>query len=720
MPKGPISLPKAVRSRTRGGTRRHRRPIVAGDLLCITTVTEPRITADGSALVFVRKVVGDRNRQESSLWTAAVESDDPPRPLTSGIGDAQPRIAPDGQRVAFVRSGEDRPAQVAVIDRRGGEARLLTRFPEGTIRLLDWSPDGRWLVVAFRPTEPERTKAAAKAREASGASVPPRILEERWWKLDGDGRFGASRFALHLVDARTGRERLLYDEDRMGMMDVAWSPDSTRLAVTTNRAPDALFKPWKAEILLIDVVEERTTPVPGLPIGPKSAVAWSPDGSRLAWAGRTGRDGTYSTENLELWTCLVPAEGGRRRAGRARRGGASDGADTDARSLTHAHDLCLAVNTLSDCADSSFEATIRWAPDGATIYARIGREGSGHLVAVGLDGAAPRFLTGPGADFTFGPLSGDGTLIAATRTDPCHPPEAGVLRIGARSATWVGRTRFNAPLLDELDLAVPRERWITSPDGARVHLWILEPPASALAGKAGRAKGSKRRLPAILEIHGGPHAQYGNVFFHEFQLLAAQGYVVVYSNPRGSKGYGRDHCAAIRGAWGDRDWVDVQAVAECMASLPSVDRTRLGIMGGSYGGYMTNWAIAHTKAFRAAITDRCVSNLVSMGGNSDYVTVPDEYWPGSFFDRPEALWRQSPIAHFKGVSTPTLIIHSEGDERCNIEQSEQVHTALALQGVPCRFVRYPASTSHGMSRSGPADLRVHRLDEILAWWERWL
>ena len=143
-------------------------------------------------------------------------------------------------------------------------------------------------------------------------------------------------------------------------------------------------------------------------------------------------------------------------------------------------------------------------------------------------------------------------------------------------------------------------------------------------------------------------------------------------------------------------------------------------MGGSYGGYMTNWAIAHTKAFKAAITDRCVANMLSFCGNSDYPLVPDEYWPGTNFDRPERLWEASPIKHFKGVSTPTLIIHSEGDLRCNVEQGEQVFCALQQSGVPSRFVRYPASTSHGMSRSGPPDLRLHRLGEIVRWWNKWL
>lgn len=681
----------------KGRSHRHRRPIVAGDLFCMTGVADPQITAAGDSLVFLRKVVGEKNRAETSLWTVATDGKSAARPLTTGTRDTNPRIAPDDGSVAFVRGG-DKPSQVAMISRHGGEARVLTRFPEGTLRLLSWSPTGDRLVVAFRPTEEAYTEAAKKERERTGASEPPRIVENLWYRLDGDGWFGAERFAIYLVEANNGRHRMIYGDDAMGSADVAWSPDGTRLAITTNRAPDALLKPWKDELLVYDLASETLTAVPDLPIGPKAAVTWSPDGTRLAWAGRTGRDDLYSTENLELWTCAAP--------------GAKRVPHGEVRSLTHAHDICLLAATLSDSSDPAYEPSLRWSRDSASLLVRVGRHGAGHLVSIGIDGSAPRFLTDDRADFLFGNCSSDGALIAATRCDAVTLPEAGVLRLTRKGAEWKALTSFNRALHEELDLSAPTEHWVVADDGAQTQVWVIEPPASA-----GAAKG---RLPGILEVHGGPHTQYGYLFFTEFQLLAAQGYVVVYSNPRGSKGYGRDHCAAIRGRWGDRDWVDIQAVVRFMEKHPRIDAKRMGIMGGSYGGYMTNWAIGHTDRFKAAITDRCVSNLLSFGGNSDYPQLPDEYWPGVNFDRPERLWQSSPIAHLKGASTPTLIIHSEGDLRCNIEQSEQVHTALTLQGVPCRFVRYPESTSHGLSRSGPADLRAHRLGEILAWWQRWL
>ncbi|MFO0829571.1 MAG: S9 family peptidase [Phycisphaerales bacterium] len=689
-----------------------RRAIEAEDLLCLVGVGEPRISADGRFVAFVRSVVNERRTTESSIWCVETSGSARPRPLTSGTKDWMPRIAPDGTRVAFLRATEGKPTQIAILPLGGGEARALSRLPEGAFRAMSWSPDGTRLAVSFRQTSAEWTAEAKKARERDGKVEPPRVLDDRWNRLDGDGWFGSARYVLYVIDAARGGATQAYADDTLGDFDFAWSPDGERIAITTNRAKDALLKPWKTEIVLLELASGSVAPLDGLPIGPKLAITWSPDGSRLAWAGRAGRDGPYSSENLELWTMRLPRSG-------QKRGSRPSGA----RSLTHASDLCLLASTLGDSGETATGPVILWR-DERTLLARVGWHGGGHCVAVDVDGGAPRFLTEGHVEHVLGNASAEGTRVAALRGDPVTPNEVGVLNVEAKRARWQALTQFNAEFVAKLDLARPTEHWVEADDGHRTHVWVLRPPASAAT--PARSRGQRRPasppaiLPAILEVHGGPHAQYGAPFFHEFQVLAAQGYVVVYSNPRGSKGYGRDHCAAIRGSWGDKDWIDVQAVTRFMTSLKDVDPKRVGIMGGSYGGYMTNWAIAHSKAYRAAITDRCVSNLLSMAGNSDYPIVPGEYWPGTNFDNPEALWKMSPIAHFKGVTTPTLIIHSEGDLRCNIEQSEQVHTALVLQGVPTRFVRYPLSTSHGMSRNGPPELKLHRLNEIVAWWKRWI
>jgi acylaminoacyl-peptidase len=213
---------------------------------------------------------------------------------------------------------------------------------------------------------------------------------------------------------------------------------------------------------------------------------------------------------------------------------------------------------------------------------------------------------------------------------------------------------------------------------------------------------------------------YGNVFFHELQTTASNGYIVVYSNPRGSKGYGEKFASAIKGDWGNLDYIDIMSVVNFIRGLPFVDVDRLGITGGSYGGYMTNWVIGNTDIFKAAITDRSVVNLISMMGTADFTFSPDQYWEGDFWDRIEKLWERSPLRLAKNIKTPLLIIHSEGDYRCPISEAEQLFKALKILGREVVFVRYPQETSHGLSRSGPPDLRIDRLKRYLAWWEKYL
>jgi dipeptidyl aminopeptidase/acylaminoacyl peptidase len=680
--------------------------VVPEDLLELRYVGRPHISPDGRQVVFSRRHVGDKNEYVSDLWMVDADGRSAPAPFTNGGRDSQPRFSPDGRSVAFVRAREKEKPQIWLIAASGGEARVVTKFPEGSIRDFQWSPDGRHLAVAFRDQDEAWTEAARKAREAKGLSEPARVLDDWWYRLDGDGYFNAQRHGLFLVDVEGGEHRLLYDRDTLGDFSYAFSPDSRRLAIASNRDPKALIKPWMAELLLLDIAGGKLKALGGLPQGRKEQVAWSPNGRWLAFAGRTdGPDGTYGTENVQLLVCDW------------RHGGV--------RNLLAHTDYCLAAATLTDTGEVDFNARFEWAPDSKSLVVRLGWHGETHAARLAIDGKLVFLTRGP-ADHDLGNLSSSGRRAAFVRSTSTRPPEVFVGELSRRRARLRAITDFNGAWVRKRTLRPIESRWITSADGVKVQVWAMYPPGHgpepARAGTQGSAtvRRRRKRLPAVLEIHGGPHGQYGVGFFHEFQLLASRGFIVFFANPRGSKGYGREFCAAIQGAWGTTDWQDIQAVTAFMKDHPRVDARRLGVMGGSYGGYMTTWAIGHTHDFAAAITDRSVSNVVSLGATSDFVEEPDRYFPGNFWDRPETRWEQSPIKYLGNASTPTLIIHSEGDLRCNIEQAEQVFSALKLLDVETRFVRYPRSTSHGMSRGGPPDLRIHRLHQIVKWWEKHL
>ena len=655
----------------------------------LASLGDPQISPDGTQVLYTNKCV-QKCVSHCTIWLAANKDKATPRELTTNGKDGLARWSPDGQRVAFARGSEE-GSQIYTIDMMGGEPVQLTDFPEGTIASIEWSPSGNALAVSFRKTDDNFTHAAAEARKTTEASDPPMITEKPWYRLDGDGYFGHARFHLHLVDATTGKHRPIWKKDNMGFFSFAWSPKGDKIAITTNTSKNAFVDSRPTKVVILDTAKGTHTTLPNCPKGPKDSIAWSPNGKWLTWAGRKGDESTYSTENLELYVAS------------ATRG--------NAKSITSKIDRCLMAVTLSDTGQVDFKSQLRWYGDSKTILVKLGWKGEEHIFAIPRSGGKLKQLTSGHFINAMGNLSHDGKTCAMMIGSATTPPEIFVGKVTATKISTRQISFANTTWCEEHAIASPKEKWIKSKDKTPIHCWILRPPKEAP---------NKRGKPAILQIHGGPHAQYGWMFFHEFQCLASTGYTVIYSNPRGSKGYGRDHCGAIRNDWGGADWVDMQAVIAMMQRDKKINAKNMGVMGGSYGGYMTNWIVGHTNEFRGAITDRCVSNLVSMGGNSDFLDKEDGYFGGNFWSEPEDRWRQSPMRHFGNVETPMLIIHSEGDLRCNIEQADQVFAALKLRGIEARFVRYPKSTSHGFSRGGAPDMRKHRLNEILSWWKRQL
>ncbi len=661
------------------------------DLLEFQFAGDAQLSPDGRRAVLVLKVIDkEKNKYWSHLWLVDLKSR-ATRQFTFGeVADGNPRWSPDGKQIAFLRTHEKR-SQIWVMPIDGGEARPLTRLDQGGISSLAWSPDGKKLAFCFRPSHPDWTQEARKKREESGKSNPPRLITRLWYKLDGAG-FIDTRQHIWICSVETGEAKPLTDGD-YDDEHPSWSPDGKRIAFISNRSDDPDETPYKMDIWWISSQGGKLHNIE-TPPGYKSGLSWSPDGRWIAYTGQESEEDPWVPRHDRIW--LVSPKGG------------------DARCLTESLDRTVGNQTLSDAREAHAESVDPiWSADSAYVYFPVSDRGSCHLYGVSLKDRNPFALMEGAFELTSVSADRKGTTFAMTLARPTQLAElyVGTLQMGKTKHVALKQlTQFNRDWLDQVKLSVPEELWVKSFDGEKIQGWLLKPPDF----------NPKRRYPLLLYIHGGPHAQYGNTFFHEFQWHAARGYVVLYTNPRGSMGYSEDFARCIRGDWGNVDYKDLMAAVDHAIKLPFIDNKRLAVAGGSYGGYMTNWIIGHTDRFRCAVTDRSVVNMQSMFGTCDFAFSSDGYWAGNPWAQPQKLLQQSPLSYVANVKTPVLIIHSEGDLRCPIEQAEQLFTALKRLKKEVVFVRYPQETSHGLSRMGPPDLRLDRLQRIGDWLDQHL
>jgi len=661
------------------------RPITVTDLDRFVFVQQPRISPNGEQLVFAAKKLGAKNKYVTHLYLTDLASGDQVQLTTAGSSNSNPIWSVDGESIFFISKREPADSsQIYRLSLMGGEATQVSSFPEGSIGGIKISPDGQKLAVIFRKLGEDRTQSASKSRAESGESDPPKVINSISYRMDGDGYFCDDKYSIWIVDIATGTSSELYSKCPFGDYGFSWEPSSQSLILTHTKFEKIYSREPANDAVVRVKLNGEVEEIAGLPTGEKGEVAVSPNGEWIAYLGYANDADDRGDLNRRVF--LMTRDG------------------KDLRCITEPVDVCFATGVNSDTKSDDGRG-LMWSPDSRAIYLQHAQHGAVNLSYVNVESGDYHMLTEGEQVLLNGNLSADGSKFACVVGSATRLMEVAILDLDDPDHKPKVITHFNDQILSELELIEPSTIWLKTEEGTPLQAWYIQC--------------SKPNSPTVIEVHGGPHMMYGYTFMHEFQLLAAEGYNVVFSNPRGSKGYGEAHTKSIRGSWGVEDWQDIQTVLAWTKSQSWCDPSRIGIMGGSYGGYMTNWAIGHTTEFKSAITDRCVSNLVSKAGNSDYIWRPNGYWPGEAFGDLESikvLWSQSPIAYFNQVVTPTLVIHSEGDLRCNIEQSEQVYAALHHMGVKTRFIRYPVSTSHGMSRNGPADMKRHRLQQILDWW----
>jgi dipeptidyl aminopeptidase/acylaminoacyl peptidase len=668
--------------------------IVAQDLHRIVKASDPRFSPDGKWLAYVQTEVDrERNGYREAIWLVPVEGGHP-RPFTAGDRhDSNPRWSPDGRWLAFVsdRGDEKAKPQIYLIPTDGGEARRLTKMENGAGEPA-WSPDGARLAFTARvnaeeraaeddlefeiPLDPDEIKRRAEEKEKKEKEkADPRLISRFAYRAE-TSYFDDRTKHLYLVeiDLETGQardkpRRLTQDGRNYG--DPQWMPDGSALVAAVDRKPgeDDLF--YYSDLVYVPLDGGE----PAILTGPDTAdhnPRPSPDGHWIAYNSLPVAE--LGTANAEIR--LIPPSGGEPRVLRT---------ELDA----HPRD-------------------IRWAPDSQSLLFLVAERGRIDLRRVSVVGGTVETVVTGDREILAYDLSPDGRKAGFVGSTDRAPWDLYVATLDGSGEQRL--TQVNAKWLAAKRLGQVEDLWYEGADGTAIQGWIVKPPDFDPANN----------YPLILSIHGGPHVMWSRhepTMWHEWQVQAAAGYVVLACNPRGSDGYGHAFRASLLNRWGEADLPDLLAGVDQAIVRGYVDPERLVVTGGSYGGFMTVWVIGHTDRFKAAVAQRGVYDLISLYSTSDIPLLAEREFATTPWDNPQRLWEHSPLAYVENMCTPLLLLHSENDFRVPIPVAEGLFVALRRLKREVEMVRYPRD-GHELSRSGEPKHRIDRLERIVSWFDR--
>jgi len=645
------------------------RRLTVEDLGRVWALGEVEVCPRGDVTAFVAGHPDvDKDTYCKDLFLVNLKGASNPHRLTFRGDVAQPSWSPDGGRLLFVSKAPNGEAGLWYLPvKAGGEAALLTSFP-GEIRSPKWSPDGKHIIFIGSVEEKGDTDVKVVRR------IP------LWF--NGKGYIYNRYDHLFLLDLKSGQVRRLTE----GPFDVAaaeWSHDGRRIVlVTTERGLTPMFQ----EVSILDLDRRKPTTIlpPQMNI---SHLLWEPSGESLLLLASTWEKGRAS--NFHLWRL------------------SRDGELTD---LLEGFDLSVEGRVRDDVSFIGAGTSIppRLRAEENAVYLQVPHHGHSSIYRVNLD--SKEIEEAVAGDRTIGPFDVGTNGIVFVSMDGASLPELWYREEGEAERPL---TNFNQDLIREVRFSRPGKFSFEASDGVTIEGWII-PPLELEEGK---------KYPGILEIHGGPKGMYGQGFMFEFQLLAAQGFCVFYVNPRGSNGYGEEFANAVRGHYGERDYQDLmEAVDYVCQHYPFVDPDRLGVTGISYGGFMTNWIVGHTDRFKAAVTEQSISNWHSKFGTTDigFWFNRDQIGAGQdIFSAPELYLEKSPLTYAPRIRTPLLIIHSDADYRCWLDQAVQLFTALKYLNRETELLIFPGE-HHSLSIVGKPRHRVKRLKRKLAWFRRYL
>ncbi|MFC4024586.1 S9 family peptidase [Oceanobacillus longus] len=663
-----------------------KRAITSEDLKNMEVFSDPQYVPNGNAYTYVSTIINEKNEYQSNLFFQKTEDKKAKQWTFGSDKNSNLRFSPNGEKAVFQSTRSGLP-QLWLIETDGGEARPLTTFKNGAYNPT-WSKDGKYLVFSASlddsediTSQKEQSKEE-RQKENEEKSKQPLVVNTLKYKSDAKGFHDNKKVQIVLYSFEQGTfTQLTSDEADHGFQDI--SPDGNHILFNANLSENA-----DSELISdLYTMNLKTKEVSKLTkgTGTNHSASFSPSGDKVICFGH---DYEYSGATLsELYLIDI--------------------ATAERTSLSTDWDMQLGDVMVGDTRLGESTTGPVWAQDEKSIFFIATDYGATGLYQVTIDGDLKvrykddNHIFG----FTYHDSSDSFILGISTPTNPCNFYKLNSNRKLSRL------TNANATFLEEVAITEPETLTITAEDGLEIQGWLLRPYGFE----------ENKKYPFVLEIHGGPHAMYGQTFFHELQLLSAKGYVVLYTNPRGSHGYGQKFVDAVRSNYGKGDYTDLMsAVDYALKNYSFIDESRLGVTGGSYGGFMTNWIVGQTNRFKAAVTQRSISNWLSFYGVSDIGFFFTKWEHGlNLLDDPAKLWDISPLKYAENVETPLLILHGERDFRCTIEQGEQLFITLKHLHKEVEFVRFPGAT-HELSRSGKPEMRIARLDHICRWFDNYL
>lgn len=673
-----------------------KRNITEKDLFDFVWVGDPQISPDGSRVVFVKVTVNAaKTNYDTSIWMVSTDGGEPRR-ITSGNRDSNPRWSPDGTYLTFQRAGETPgPAsapQLYMMSMAGGEAWAYTSLPRGAGGAA-WSPDGKWIVFGSS-ANPEDLAKQGKPADPNVRESDVRVITRAVYRSDSGGYIDSTRPGhIWVIEAPKSPEQKVtprqLTKGEFSEGGAVWSKDSSKIYFVTNRDPEPYYSLPKTEVYSVSVNGGDPELLTKFPMG-VGLMSLSPDGKRFAFTTSSNGDPVKSYSQPDLWVMDIEK-------------------NARPKNLTTEFDFDVGGGLTGDQAAPRAGGGTGpiWTADGRGIIERFAKEGRTNLAIFDSStGAVSNVTTGDHAIMSF-KASSDSSRIAYVRSTPTIVGDLYVMDRGGSSKQL---TKLNDALFSKLNLTEPDDVWYQSFDGKRVQTWVQKPANFD----------PKQKYPLILNIHGGPHAAYGYVFSHEFQWMAAKGYVVVYPNPRGSTSYGQDFGNIIQYKYPGDDHKDLMFAVDEVIKRGYIDTKKLGVTGGSGGGVLTNHAVTQTDRFAAAVSQRDISDWANWWYTADFAQFQPAWFQGAPFEDVEGFRERSAITHVAKIKTPMMFILGEADWRTPpAAGGEELFRALKYRKVPTVMVRFP-NESHELSRSGQPWHRIERLQHIVGWFDKWL